>query len=449
MKLLFFQILTLALSGIFSDQMIFQQGRTIPVWGSADAFENVTVCLYNESDGSRLAMVRTKAGKDGSWSLSLPALKAEGQSLRMTVKGKNETVEYSGIAVGEVWVCSGQSNMAYEMKRSWQAAPRKGDDLATLELQKAANPSIRVFYSGRGGGRWRIADGETLAPVSAAGYFFAKNISDSLSLPVGIISAASGGSSIEQWLPDGMLYKFQLKPYAPFAVAGFLWYQGETNCSQKDRNYFDKFSSLVQNWRADFNAPDAPFYTVMLCPHTFSDRLHRGSKVTAEELPLFWQQQIRAAREIENCEIVCLTDLVDNLEDIHPSYKWTVGQRLALVALAQKYKVDNAAEWSGPRAVAKKTEGDRIIVSFNHCAEGLKARPNSNEPRSNAQLKWFEVAGSDGIWHQAIADIISSTEIAVSHPDVSSPVSVRFAWRETAQPNLFNSAGLPAFPFCL
>lgn len=447
MKLLLFaQILAIVLPGVFSDNMVFQQGRDIPVWGQAAASETVNVVLSNEADGAVVAKTKVKADKQGNWSVSLPSMKAEGQSLKLTVSGKKEKAEYSNIAVGEVWVCSGQSNMAYEMRRTWQAAPRKGEDLATLELQKPANPMIRVFFSGRGGNSWKVADGTSIAPVSAAGYFFAKNLSEALGVPVGIISAASGGSAIEQWLPDGMLYKFQLQPCAPFAVAGFLWYQGETNCSQKDHEYVEKFQTLTSAWRSDFKAPDAPFFTVMLCPHTFSDRLHRNSQLTSEELPIFWQQQIRATKEIPNCDIISLTDLVDNLEDIHPSYKWIVGERLANIALAKHYKVEGAAEYSGPRAVSKRIEGGKVVVKFEH-AEGLKARANSVEPNSNAQVKWFEVAGADKAWRQALATVSGEDEVSVFHPDVPNPVYVRYAWRETAQPNLFNAAGLPTFPF--
>ena len=445
---LFFQIITLLLSQAFTDNMVLQQGRNVPVSGQALPSESIQLVLSDSADGKVVAKLKTRADKEGRWCVNLPAMKADGKTYTLLVSGKKESVTLSNIAVGEVWLCSGQSNMAYEMKRTWQAAPGKGEDLATLELQKPANPAVRVFYCGRGARAWKVADSESLAPVSALGYFFAKNVSDSLGVPVGIISASTGGSNIDQWQLDGMLFKSQLQKLEGFPVAGFLWYQGETNCSRLDDLYMDKYKTMTSAWRTFFNSPDSPFYSVLLAPHTYSDRKHGGKfMVTAEQLPIFWQMQMQVAAEVENSEIICISDLVDNLEDIHPSYKWIVGGRLAALALAEKYKIDGAREWCGPRAVSKSVENGKIVVSFSHVADGLKGRSNSVEPRSIPALKWFEIAGADGVWRPAFAEIEGTDKVVVSHPDVASPVKVRFAWRETAQPNLFNSEGLPAFPF--
>lgn len=457
-SVLFFQILTLLLPQVFSDNMVLQQGRDVPVWGTAAAKESVTVTLTDEG-GAVVAKAKTKADKEGAWMIQLPSMKAEGKTYTLAVDTRKESVKFSNVAVGEVWLCSGQSNMAYEMRRSWQRAPLKGEDLCTAELQKPANPMIRVFIPGRPmrpgapapavKNGWKVADGTSLAPVSAVGYFFAKNISEQLGVPVGIISSASGGSEIEQWLPGGSLYGFGIKALMPYAIGGFLWYQGESNLAHKTTDYLEKYVALTEDWRSGFNSPDAPFYSVLLAPHTYSDRLHRGSFVTSEALPIFWQIQMNAAKAVKNSEIICITDLIDTPEDIHPSYKWIVGQRLAKLALKEHFAAEGATEWCGPRASSLRIDGDKAIVSFEHCAEGLKGRSNSVEPNSTPRLKWFEVAGADGIWHQALAEICGKNEVAVSHPEVAKPVSVRFAWRETAQPNLFNSEDLPAFPFVI
>ncbi|MCR5714140.1 MAG: sialate O-acetylesterase [Bacteroidales bacterium] len=452
MNLLLIHLLALVMPQIFSDNMILQQGRNLPVWGQADPAAAVQVTLFDEATGKSVAKVKGKADREGNWKLQLPSLKAEGQQLKMVVVSKKDELQFTGIAVGEVWVCSGQSNMAYAMRRGTMAPPRKGEDLAALELEKPANPAIRVFLCGGrpgSGNSWKIADGQSIAPVSAVGYFFAKNLTEALGVPVGIISASSGGSLISQWMETGMLYNSQLKPLTPFAVGGFLWYQGESDLALGTKDYASLYVQLTSSWRAAFESPDAPFYSVLICPHTYSDRMHHSNFVTSEGLPLFWQEQLKAVTAAGNGEAIFNSDLVDNLEDIHPSYKWIVGARLAKLALADKYKVENAAEWSGPRATELRIEGGKAIVKFTHCAEGLKGKSNSVEPNSIARLKWFEVAGKDGIWHQAFAEIVGTDEVAVTHPDVPAPVSVRFAWRETAQPNLFNSEGLPAFPFIL
>lgn len=451
---LFFQLLTILLPQVFSDNMVLQQGREAPVWGIADAREAITVTLVDEA-GVTLAKVKTKADKEGTWALNLPALHADGRTLVMTVQGKKESISYSNVAVGEVWLCSGQSNMAYEMLRSWQAAPRNGEDLATAELSKPQNQMIRVLTPGRAfpgrpaPGGWKVADGESLQRISAVGYFFAKNLSEQLGVPVGLISSSSGGSEIEQWLPGGMLYAGGIKPLMPFAIGGFLWYQGESNLAHETTDYVEKFETLVSDWRSGFGSADAPFYCVLLAPHTYSDRLHRGHFVTSEALPIFWQTQLEASKAVGNSECICISDLVDNVEDIHPSYKWFVGERLAKLAFKEHYALEEATEWSGPRAESLRIDDGRAIVTFAHCAEGLKAKSNSVEPNSTPRLKWFEVAGADGIWHPAFAEIVSPSEVAVTHPEVARPVAVRFGWHETAQPNLYNSEMLPAFPFVI
>ncbi|MBQ7214139.1 MAG: hypothetical protein IJS25_06365, partial [Bacteroidales bacterium] len=215
MNLLLIHLLALVMPQIFSDNMILQQGRNLPVWGQADPAAAVQVTLFDEATGKSVAKVKGKADREGNWKLQLPSLKAEGQQLKMVVVSKKDELQFTGIAVGEVWVCSGQSNMAYAMRRGTMAPPRKGEDLAALELEKPANPAIRVFLCGGrpgSGNSWKIADGQSIAPVSAVGYFFAKNLTEALGVPVGIISASSGGSLISQWMETGMLYNSQLKP---------------------------------------------------------------------------------------------------------------------------------------------------------------------------------------------------------------------------------------------
>ena len=460
---LFIQLLALSLPQVFSDHMVLQQDRAVPVWGEAAPREQIVVTLIPEAGGAPVATVKVRADRQGAWRVDLPAAHADGSSYILQVKGKKETIRFEDVVYGEVWLCSGQSNMAYEMRRSWQAPPRKGEDLATAELQLPANGNIRVYLSGSRPARfgepardsWKIADGESLAPVSAAGYFFAKAVQEDLGVPVGLISASVGGSAIAQWLPGGSLGARLVEPLMPYAVTGFLWYQGETDLAQRNDHYVEDYRQLTAFWREGFEAPDAPFYSVLLAPHTYSDRMHRQSRVTAEALPLFWQTQIRTEQAVENSRVVCISDLVDNVEDIHPSYKWIVGERLARVALCDRYGRTELGEWSGPRAESLRTEADpdgngqRLVVRFSACGSGLTGRSNSVEPRSTARLKWFEIAGADGVWHAAFADIIGPEEVAVSHPDVPAPAAVRFAWHETAQPNLFNDAQLPALPFCL
>lgn len=342
--------------------------------------------------------------------------------------------------------------------------PTKGADIATLELQKPANELIRVFISSRDAADavWRIADSESLAHVTAVGYFFGKGIQQKLDVPIGIISAAIGGTRVEAWtLPEayqqsplfsselklkgridgigpGEWYKKIIAPLVPFSVKGFLWYQGENNVAIRDRKYAEKYALLVDAWRKAFHLPDAPFYSVLLAPHIYSDRLHKTTAVTAEELPLFRRQQIKALSMIPNTDIVVATDLVDNVSDIHPPNKWDVGARLARLALAKSYGMDTL--WSGPRMNSIEMVADSVVISFNYYGQGLKTNDGK-------RLNWFEIADKSGVYHPALADIQGKDKVVVYHYEIKKPVAVRFGWHEIAAPNLVNSEGIPALPF--
>lgn len=321
--------------------------------------------------------ISTRAGAGGRWEVELHPMKADKSPKQMIIKGKKTSIVYENILVGEVWLCSGQSNMEYRMKLIPQfAPPAKGEDLAALELEKPANPMMRVFISDQkhSWSSWKVADGKSLANVSVVGYFLGKNIQKKLDVPVGIIMAAVGGTRIETWtskeayrnssvfvsqlaatgrisgLGPGERYEKLIVSLLPFAVKGFIWYQGESNCGIGDRTYVEKYKILVESWRKAFKNEDAPFYSVLLAPHIYSDRIHRNTSkaVTAEELPLFREQQLKTLSVVPNTDIIVISDLVDDLRDIHPSYKRKVGERLARVALAKDYGSTEII-WSGPR----------------------------------------------------------------------------------------------------
>lgn len=445
---------------ILSSDMVLQQGRPVPVWGKAAPGERITVTFGKQKTS-------TRAAADSSWRVTLKPMAASATPRTLTIKGRRETIEYTNVVVGEVWIAAGQSNMQYSMRRHKAfVPPAHGVDSAIVEMQKPANAMLRVYVSARKGQRpWAPASGESLPDVSTVGYYFARSLQRSLNVPVGIITAALGGTHIETWTPraayeasplfaaemgqrgridgigPGQWYATFVEPLLPFAVRGFAWYQGENNCGSGDRLYADKFKVMADWWRKAFDAPDAPFYYVLLAPHVYSDRMHRHNHgpQTAETLPLFREQQKRAGKLAGNCEYVCITDLVDDIHDIHPSYKWTVGARLARVALAKTYG-HGGTEWSGPRFKAARTAGGKLTVTFSHCADSLRAADGK-------RIGWFEVAGDDGIFHPAVADIQSDSTVVAYSVDVASPRYVRFGWHETAQPNLENSAGLPAVPF--
>jgi sialate O-acetylesterase len=229
-----------------------------------------------------------------------------------------------------------------------------------------------------------------------------------------------------------------IAPLAPFAIRGALWYQGESNLMDVNDGaiYTDKMRALISGWRAAWRQGDFPFYYVQIAPYAYhGDRPERTRSV--EGLPEIWEAQTMALA-ITNTGMIVTTDLVDDLHDIHPRNKLDVGKRLALLALAKTYGGTNRV-CCGPMFKDMKIRGSKVVVSFHHVGSGLVSKDGK-------PLTWFSVAGADGRFVPAEA-VIEGEAVVVSSPEVLEPKEVRFAWHETAQPNLFNKEGLPAVPF--
>jgi len=451
-----------ALPQVLGSNMILQQNKSVPIWGTASAGELVKVTFGAQT-------ISTKADNSGKWEVVLDPLTASFEPAEMIISGEN-TIRLTNILVGEVWLCSGQSNMAYSMNKSCKYANAKKSQGLTVEaFQKVDCPDIRVFlvkrslYDNDGINRgWEEADFESLKDFSAAGYFFAKKLKEELNVPIGMISSAVSGSEIERWAPEevfsgkeefkvetpkqpeeidelnaGKFYYSKIQPIAPFALKGFLWYQGESNCFKKESyEYTDKMRALIDTWRIIWRDQELPFYYVQIAPFNYSHG-EKETQLTEETLPEFWEAQA-AALQIPYTGMVVTTDLVDSREDIHPSYKWEVGRRLALWALAKSYGRNNVV-YSGPMFRSMKVEGNKMVISLSHTGSGLKS--SDGQP-----LNWFSVSGAEGDFVPAQA-VIKGNKIIVSANAVLSPVAVRFAWNEAAQHNLINKEGLPAVPF--
>jgi sialate O-acetylesterase len=300
---------------------------------------------------------------------------------------------------------------------------------------------------------------------SAVGYFFGREIEKELNVPIGLVESSWGGTRIEPWTPPVgfqtvsklselatpidankklsntvpmAIYNGMLAPLAPFAIRGALWYQGESNCSDShDRvTYADKMEALIKGWRKVWGEGDFPFYYVQLAPYKYFD-VPKPRVPNAEALPVIWEAQTDALR-IPNTGMAVITDLVDDLKDIHPTQKLEVGQRLALIALARDYGKKDIV-YSGPMLKSMKVRDGKAVVSFTHAQDGLVNK--DGQP-----LTWFTIAGVDGKFVPGEAQIVGDT-VVVSSSSVPQPKAVRFAWNEAAQPNLFNKAGLPASPF--
>lgn len=446
---------------VFGSNMVLQQGKPVVVWGKADPQEKVEVKLKGLT---RKAVVNQK----GEWKVSFAAQKASFDSFTIEVKGDN-TLLLENVVVGEVWLCSGQSNMEYTMQlRKGYKKPAAGVDQAEEELRQPENSKIRLFLVAKKKGEqsdvetngWEIAGPNSLAQFSAPGYFFGKTLQQQLNVPVGLISSSWGGSRIEPWTPlaayqnsstfkqetqngetkienavAGEMYEAMIRPMAPFAMKGFIWYQGESNLMFEDARYYAKQKLLIDTWRRVWQDKNMPFYYVQIAPYYYSKRKDK-TKHNEQALPWFWEIQTKCM-DIKHSGMAVVTDLVDDLSDIHPSYKWEVGRRLALWPLAFDYGLKTTV-FSGPQYKSKKIVDDHIILNFKHVGSGLQCKGD--------QLAWFEIAGQDGKFVPAEAKI-DGDQVIVSAVSVKSPKRVRFGWNETARPNFFNKEGLPALPF--
>jgi sialate O-acetylesterase len=422
------------------------------------------------------------ADDKGAWRVTLDALQASDKPAEMMIAGAHNTLRLSNILVGEVWFCSGQSNMEYATSRtSNMRKPTTGVvDVASEELAASPNfPDIHLFHVEKKLSEpdvtttgWHECRGTPLREFSAVGYFFGKEIHRELHVPIGLIESDWGGSRIEVWTPADAYEKFptlnapttrplyldgspvgtdfdhMVEPLIPYALRGFLWYQGESNCMNGDGpRYTDKMQALIDGWRQRWGEPAAPFYFVQIAPFSYSRRYPERHQ-SPQMLPEFWEAQSDVLTRVSNTGMAVVTDLVDTWKDIHPSNKWDVGHRLALVALAKTYGRD--VEYSGPVFESMEVRDGRAWLTFDHVDGGLMLKvphPTTAPATQPAdRLTFFTIAGGDGKFVSAEARV-DGDRVVVWSDAVSEPAAVRFAWDEHAEPNLFNKAGLPAVPF--
>lgn len=465
-QIFYTQIYTqLKIPAVFSDNMILQRDKPLPVWGKAKPGSLVAVSFLTQQK-------TCNTDSDGNWSVVLDPLHTSIVPANLVIKN-DTTITFHNILVGDIWICSGQSNMEYTLDRRLKkyAPPKSGTDPSEAEVSITRKPSvIRYLYVERTLNKipelptkgWTDGNDTIVRYISAIGYFFAKEIFKKANVPIGIISSSWGGTRVEEWTPPsayslstvfsdivktdtfkidgirpGLKYKGMIDPLIPFAVKGVLWYQGESNCMIEDYDtYPEKFRLFVNTWRSLFKDDQLPIYTVQISPYLYSTR-NDSKKHSADLLPKFWEAQTKCL-SVPNTSMVVTTDLVDNLKDIHPSYKWVIAHRLALQAMAKTY-LNNSGEYSGPVFQSAKRKKNKLILSFSHYGKGLVS--NDGQP-----LNWFSIAGKKGKFVNATA-VIESNQVILYSDKVKRPKYVRFAWNEKAQPNLFNKDGLPAFPF--
>ncbi len=474
------------LPAIFSDHMVLQRDQKDRVWGWADPGEEVTVTINEQTKTAH-------AGPDGKWQVILDPLPTGGP-YTLTVKGKN-TRSFNDVLAGEVWICSGQSNMQMSVA---------GSNDADLEIRAANFPGIRLITVPNRGtqepqqdfhGRWEICSPHTVGGFSAVGYFFGRQLNQTLGVPIGLINDSWGGSACEAWIPreklaadpeykplmehwehieknypenkkayeewqaaaskakaegktpprephnpdgemhgnfrPGNIFNGVLLPTIGYGIKGVIWYQGESNAGRAYQ-YRDLFPLMIQTWRDLWGQGDFSFYWVQLADF-LNERAEPAESAWAE----LREAQTMTMKRLAHTGEAVIIDIGEG-KDIHPRNKQDVGKRLARWALAKEYGVRIPCQ--SPTYKSMERQGNKIVLTFDHVDGGF--RPfDVNEPRG------FAVAGSDRKFVKAQAKVAGRDKIEVWSDKVSEPVAVRYAWADNPVCNLYSAAGLPTTPF--
>ena len=475
---------------IFSDNMVLQQGAKTPVWGWADEGEQITVQIQ----GQKVSTV----AKGGKWKIEFKTLKANATPEDLIVDGRNR-VSFRNVLVGEVWVCSGQSNMEWKMTSSFDPQ---------ADIAGSSNPLLRLFKVERkrsseplddldqpGGLKygWQQASPQSVPDFTAVGYYFGRELQKSLGVPVGLIQSAWGGTTAEAWTseptlaankdyaekilvpskanlakykeakekwdaaalqakrenkkpqgtaprepgPQGAeLYNGMIHPIIPYGIKGAVWYQGESNASRAHQ-YRSLYVDMVKNWRKNWAAGDFPFICVQLAPWD-KNKKRSMDEITKEPVDSDWAELREAqlmSTKQQRMGMVVITDLGDK-DDIHPKKKAPVGARLALAAQGIAY--GQKVVYSGPIYKSVKVKKNEVTLTFDHVGSGLEAK--------DGKLTGFAICGEDKKFVWADAEIKGNT-VVVTKAGIDKPVAVRYGWSDFPVVNLYNKEGLPASPF--
>lgn len=437
------------LPSVFADHMVFQQNTPVAIWGWGNA--GSTVKIVAEWAGCDTVSARIDCL--GHWKATLPAGKGGGPYTVQVFDGVGEVV-LRDVMLGEVWLCSGQSNMEW--------TPANGLADCEREVADADCPDIRIFNQPKRGsrslqddcsGQWDVCTPEIMRMRSSVAYFFARHLRDSLQVPVGVMVSAWGGSPAEAWTPAevvladpaiennrvktqkpwwpmdaGVLYNQMIHPLLPFTFAGAIWYQGETNTDNPEY-YGLLMKSLIESWRRA-SGRQFPFYQVQIAPFKY------GSDDNGPALVREAQEWVTYHTPATGLAVV--SDCVDDVANIHPYDKRPVGKRLADLALAKTYK-HSVGVHESPFLRHYEVVGDKIVVTLSSVQNGLECR--------GKEAEGMEIAGPDGVFVNAKVTINSHNQLVVSSPQVRTPVAARYCFGDAVIGNLFNKDGYPVAPF--
>lgn len=451
----------ITLPPLMGNGMVLQRNTTVNIWGSTDGKGLVSVVTSWNSEE-----YKTLPDRQGRWIVSV-VTPSEGGPYTISISD-GEKIVLEDVLIGEVWVCSGQSNMEMPVG-GWEHQSVNGA-FETI-MNAGSTPFIRMFTVPRAraeepqescGGEWKRCIPENLRWFSAAAYFFGRSLSRALpGVPIGLIGSYWGGTNIEAWLSrealdatpgidraiagrtgwDGVmpadLYNGMIYPLHNYVARGFIWYQGEANLVNA-RDYPALTVSMVNEWRCLWGNPDMPYYLVQIAPYSYDNP-------SDTSLPLFVEQQYLIPGLLSNSAVAPTTD-IGHRDCIHPPYKEEVGERLAILALKNEYGFSGMPQT--PVYKGMSVEKNVIRLTF----DGVSGAGNGfriHGPHKRLEPGGFEIAGSDRVWHKAEASIDwDSNDIFVSSPEVPEPVAVRYAfhnWPEGA--NITTDFGMPLPPF--
>ncbi|MCA5004742.1 sialate O-acetylesterase [Sphingobacterium bovistauri] len=448
----------LSLSSLFTDNMVLQQQKQVPIWGWANKGEKVTIKTSWDKK-----TYRTNASTSGNWKIELITPKAGGPYAIEILAG--DKIVLQNVLIGEVWLCSGQSNMEMPLK-GYPGQPIEESTDAIIESKNKnirfytvpRNPSLKLQENSKPSD-WKISNPENSANFSATAYFFAKRLHQILEVPVGVILCAYGGSNIETWMHQEwlkevsnleipseenglknknriptMLFNGMVNPIVGFGLKGILWYQGESNYEIAE-SYERLFTGMVQSYRKLWNDDQLPFYYAQIAPFDYASLppYHKEDKFNSAFIR---DAQRKSLDTLMHSGMVVTLDIGEE-ECIHPSKKSEVGDRFAMLALQNSYFLKGI---NGQSPIYDKYEihEAQAIVHFRECPLGLTSH--------GKELKNFEIAGEDKLFYPANA-IIKGKAIVVSSPKVSKPAAVRYGFKDFVIGDLFGVNGLPVSSF--
>lgn len=450
----------LKLPTVIGSGMVLQQNENVNIWGWAKPSAKISV----EAQWLDKA-VKTKADEEGKWQVSLPTPSASYQAYNIVVSDGRKTIHLDDVLIGEVWLCAGQSNMAWKTELCL--------DLKE-EMEDAANVGrhVRLFTTGRirsdkpeddvPDARWTGCTPETVAAFSGVGYGFGIELQKALDVPVGLLQASYGGTFIEGWvsqdaihngeksatLTKGVniinkgktmwvgkashLYNANIHPLLNVRFAGVIWYQGCTNVKANPVSYRDNLQGLIRSWRKEFNNPEMPFYIAQIAPHTYVNQ--QGA--------LLRESQDYVAATEPGCELVVTNDGQEIPGDVHPRLKKNVCHRFALCALGHHYKKD-VGQWRSPAYDKKEINGSEVTVSFKNLPTVLQVR--------GEKIIGFQIGEKnvDGTIRYVLAEARldeSGKNVILSSDQIKNPSDVRYCFDESVG-NVFSAEGLPLAQF--